>query len=149
MVKKLELLLKKIPQKLTAERFLSFVTENFPSNIIRSKGLFWIASRSNQALVWSSAGGSIKADPAGVWWDSMPFNERINYPSFLNNQSQIESEWHVDFGDRKIELVFIGQNLDVKSITKVLENCLLTEKELVDWGNGDFSQHDNWPIKNH
>ena len=131
------------------ERFLSFVTENFPSNIIRSKGLFWIASRSNQALVWSSAGGSIKADPAGVWWDSMPFNERINYPSFLNNQSQIESEWHVDFGDRKIELVFIGQNLDVKSITKVLENCLLTEKELVDWGNGDFSQHDNWPIKNH
>ena len=78
----------------------------------------------------------------------MPFNERINYPSFLNNQSQIESEWHVDFGDRKIELVFIGQNLDVKSITKVLENCLLTEKELVDWGNGDFSQHDNWPIKN-
>ena len=64
-------------------------------------------------------------------------------------QSQIESEWHVDFGDRKIELVFIGQNLDVKSITKVLENSLLTEKELVDWGNGDFSQHDNWPIKNH
>ena len=130
------------------KRFLSFVTENFPSNIIRSKGLFWIASRSSQALVWSSAGGSIKADPAGVWWDSMPFNERINYPSFLNNQSQIESEWDVDFGDRKIELVFIGQNLDVKSITKVLEDCLLTKEELIDWRNGDFSQYDDWPIKN-
>ena len=48
-----------------------------------------------------------------------------------------------------ISLFFIGQNLDIKSITKVLEHCLLTEKELVDWGNGDFSQHDNWPIKNH
>ena len=73
----------------------------------------------------------------------MPYNERINYPSFLNNQSQIESEWDVDFGDRKIELVFIGQNLDVKSITKVLEDCLLTKEELIDWGNGDFSQYDD------
>ena len=51
----------------------------------------------------------------------------------MNNQSQIESEWDVDFGDRKIELVFIGQNLDVKSITKVLEDCLLTKEELIDW----------------
>ena len=42
---------------------LSFVTKDFPSNIIRSKGLFWIASRSNQALIWSSAGESVKADP--------------------------------------------------------------------------------------
>lgn len=130
------------------DRFLSFVTENFPSNIIRSKGLFWIASRSSQALVWSSAGGSVKADPAGVWWHSMPFNERINYSSFVNNQDQIESGWDVDFGDRKTELVFIGKSLDVKSITKVLDSCLLTEDELIAWKNGDFPQYDKWPIKN-
>ena len=130
------------------DRFLSFITENFPSNIIRSKGLFWIASRSSQALVWSSAGGSVKADPAGVWWDSMPFNERINYSSFVNNQDQIESGWDVDFGDRKTELVFIGKSLDVKSITKVLDSCLLTEDELIAWKNGDFPQYDKWPIKN-
>ena len=130
------------------DRFLSFVTENFPSNIIRSKGLFWIASRSSQALVWSSAGGSVKADPAGVWWDSMPFNERINYSSFVNNQDEIESGWDADFGDRKTELVFIGKILDVKSITNVLESCLLSEDELITWRNGDFLQHDKWPIKN-
>ena len=129
-------------------RFLSFVTENFPTNIIRSKGLFWIASRSSQALVWSSAGGSVKADPAGVWWDSMPFNERINYPSFVNNQDEIESGWDADFGDRKTELVFIGKSLDVKSITNVLESCLLSKDELIAWRNGDFSQYDKWPIKN-
>ena len=129
-------------------RFLSFVTENFPTNIIRSKGLFWIASRSSQALVWSSAGGSVKADPAGVWWDSMTFNERINYSSFVNNQDEIESGWDADFGDRKTELVFIGKSLDVKSITNVLESCLLTEDELIAWKNGDFPQYDKWPIKN-
>lgn len=39
------------------ERFLAFVQHQFPSNIIRSKGLFWLASRPDQAIIWSSAGG--------------------------------------------------------------------------------------------
>src|SRR5690606_29439774 len=61
-----------------AERFLDYVNHRFPRNIIRSKGLFWLASRPDQALVWSSAGGSCKVDPAGIWWASMSFGERIN-----------------------------------------------------------------------
>ena len=129
------------------ERFLDFIQNKFPKNIIRSKGLFWIASRSDQALIWSSAGGSIKSDPAGVWWASMPFSERIKYGNFINNQQQIESEWEPDFGDRKIELVFIGQQLDVDSITNQLEKCLLNEKELIDWKNDQFKATDNWPIQ--
>ena len=136
---------KKVP--FHPERFLDFIQNKFPKNIIRSKGLFWIASRSDQALIWSSAGGSIKSDPAGVWWASMPFSERIKYGNFVNNQQQIESEWEPDFGDRKIELVFIGQQLDVDSITNQLEKCLLNEKELIDWKNDQFKTTDNWPIQ--
>ena len=136
---------KKVP--FHPERFLDFIQNKFPKNIIRSKGLFWIASRSDQALIWSSAGGSIKSDPAGVWWASMTFSERIKYGNFVNNQQQIESEWEPDFGDRKIELVFIGQQLDVDSITNQLEKCLLNEKELIDWKNDQFKATDNWPIQ--
>ena len=130
------------------ERFLDYVKTKFPSNIIRSKGLFWIASRSDQALVWSTAGGSIKTDPAGVWWASMPFTERINYSAFVNNQQHIESDWGVDFGDRKIELVFIGQNLDVKSIVQDLDSCLLDDFEIEKWKNDQFTKIDKWPISN-
>ena len=130
------------------ERFLDYVKTKFPSNIIRSKGLFWIASRSDQALVWSTAGGSVKTDPAGVWWASMPFTERINYSAFVNNQQHIESDWEVDFGDRKIELVFIGQNLDVKSIVQDLDNCLLDDFEIEKWKNNQFTKIDKWPILN-
>ena len=130
------------------ERFLDYVKTKFPSNIIRSKGLFWIASRSDQALVWSTAGGSVKTDPAGVWWASMPFTERINYSAFVNNQQHIESDWGVDFGDRKIELVFIGQNLDVKSIIQDLDNCLLDDFEIEKWKNNQFTKIDKWPILN-
>ncbi len=130
-------------------RFLNFATHHFPSNIIRSKGLFWLASRPDQALVWGSAGGSLKTDPAGVWWASMPFSERISYASFLDNQNTIEEDWDVSFGDRKTELVFIGQNIDVKLVTKHLDDCLLTEPELAQWKKGEFSTNDNWPIPNY
>ena len=129
-------------------RFLDFIQHTFPKNIIRSKGLFWIASRPDQALVWSSAGGSLKTDPAGVWWDSMPFSERINYADFVNNQQMIESEWSSDFGDRKIELVFIGQQLDVSAITNKLDECLLNQKEVSEWKRGKLQLTDNWPVSN-
>ena len=128
------------------ERFLNFVKNEFPSNIIRSKGLFWLSSRSDQALIWSTAGGSIKSDPAGVWWASMNFSERINNPVFVENQEQIESNWSQSFGDRKIELVFIGQQLNVSKVTKQLDKCLLSKDEIIDWKEDKLPKNDNWPI---
>jgi len=129
------------------ERFLNYLNQSFPQNIIRSKGLFWMASRSNQALIWSSAGSSCKADNAGVWWASMPFEERNNYASFKENKTQIESDWDAQFGDRKIELVFIGQHLNKEKMIAELEGCVLTGPELKVWGNQSFPQQDRWPIE--
>ncbi|WP_289064203.1 GTP-binding protein [uncultured Zobellia sp.] len=128
------------------ERFLTYLNQSFPQNIIRSKGLFWLASRSDQALLWSSAGGSCKADSAGVWWTSMPFSERINYASFCENQDQIESDWDVLFGDRKIELVFIGQHINKDKMISELQECVLTEPEIAVWKEQRFPQQDQWPI---
>jgi G3E family GTPase len=128
------------------ERFLNYISAEFPPGIIRSKGLFWLASRPNQALVWSSAGGSCKADYAGVWWASMPFQERINYASFLENRQHIEANWDPVFGDRKVELVFIGQYLDKAKIIEQLESCLLTEIETGFWKEGKLQMTDQWPL---
>jgi G3E family GTPase len=128
------------------DRFLNYLNQSFPQNIIRSKGLFWLASRPGQALLWSSAGGSCKADSAGVWWASMPFGERISQTSFNENKEQIESGWDAQFGDRKIELVFIGQHLDKEGMIVQLNKCLLTEEEIKLWENKAFTQKDEWPI---
>ena len=111
------------------ERFLKYINKDFPTTIIRSKGLFWLASRPGQALNWSQAGGSLKADSAGVWWSSMPFSERTRYMPFLENQELIESDWHRVYGDRKNELVFIGQDMDKSKIASDLQKCLYTEEE--------------------
>lgn len=126
-------------------RFFSYVQDKFPNTIIRSKGLFWMASRPEQALIWGQAGGSLKADSAGVWWSSMPFNERTQYAGFIENQEHIESGWDRKFGDRKNEIVFIGQDMDEEAIRTDLDNCLSSEDELDTnfWVDG---YKDHWPI---
>ena len=128
------------------ERFWYFIQNKFPNIIIRSKGLFWLASRPEQALVWGQAGGSLKADSAGVWWSSMPFEQRISSLNFTENQKQIEENWDKDFGDRKNEIVFIGQDMNEKEIRLDLESCLSSDEELNTgkWKNG---YQDNWPIE--
>lgn len=111
------------------ERFWAFISKGFPDSIIRSKGLFWLASRPDQALDWSQAGGSLRATQAGTWWASMPFEERIKFPIFVENQALIEQNWNKTLGDRHNELVFIGQFLDEALISSQLRNCQCTLEE--------------------
>lgn len=126
-------------------RLWNFIT-NFPESILRSKGLFWIASRPDQALNWSQAGGSIKAEGAGVWWASMPYNERINFSNFIENREIIEERWSLEFGDRLNELVFIGINLNETEIRNEIEKCICSINEIVDMQNGFGSNLDPFPI---
>ncbi len=128
------------------ERFWQYVQYRFPNTVIRSKGLFWIASRPEQALIWGQAGGSLRADSAGVWWSSMPFQKRAQYFAFLENQEQIEAEWDKTFGDRKNEIVFIGQAMDEERMREDLDACLSTIKELESqkWLKG---YDDEWPVE--
>ncbi|MCC5944282.1 MAG: GTP-binding protein [Bernardetiaceae bacterium] len=118
------------------ERFWKYISQNFPAGIVRSKGLFWIASRGDEALSWSQAGGSLRADKAGVWWASMSRQDRLLNPSYGIYQNEIEQRWDKTFGDRQNELVFIGLQLDAEEITKELEACLCTEKEVQAWIKG-------------
>jgi G3E family GTPase len=112
------------------KRFWHYLTQNWPASILRSKGLFWIASRPRQALNWGQAGGSLRMEPAGAWWASMSFAERLRYPSFVENRPQIEARWDKNFGDRFNELVFIGQDMDEAKIRAELTDCLLTYDEV-------------------
>jgi G3E family GTPase len=128
------------------ERFWTWLSEHFPTTIIRSKGMFWLASRPQQALNWSQAGGSLKADSAGVWWSSMPFGQRIRYAAFVEHQRSIEGRWDPVFGDRQNELVFIGQEMDEAAIRAGLEQCLCNEAEIAAWQAGQFAREDEWPI---
>lgn len=112
------------------ERFWRYLNDNYPSTVIRAKGLFWLASRPDDAINFSQAGGSSRLEKAGVWWCSMPYTERIEFPSFVHNKAYIEAKWHKLWGDRMNELVFIGQGMDKVKMIADLEKCLLTEGEI-------------------
>jgi G3E family GTPase len=111
------------------ERFWRYINEEYPSSVIRAKGLFWLGSRPNAAINFSQAGGSVRMEKAGVWWASMPYSERINYPSFVHNLDFIESRWDEVFGDRMNELVFIGQELNKDEMIKRLKECLIQDDQ--------------------
>jgi hypothetical protein len=75
----------------------------------------------------------------------MPYSERIRYASFLDNQDIIEEGWDKKFGDRKNELVFIGQEMNEAEIRKQLENCLCTDSE-IEATNLENGVADQWPL---
>ena len=112
------------------ERLIEFFN-NFPSNIIRSKGILWLATRNSIAINYSQAGKSIKVEPSGRWIADLPENEIKQY---LKEYPSLKKMWNDQFGDRMNEIVFIGQSLDTDKTKKELARCLLNDNEMAsDW----------------
>lgn len=111
------------------EKFYQFLhnTEQF-GKLIRSKGYFWLASRPQFCGQWSQAGGIAHYGFAGMFWKSIPEKD---WPTDQESLDDIQKQWVEPFGDMRQELVFIGQNLDQKRMTNALDECLLTEEELL------------------
>jgi len=111
------------------EKFHQFLhsTDNY-GKLIRSKGYFWLASRPEFAGQWSQAGGIARYGFAGMFWKAVP---KKDWPTDEEYLTSIENQWVEPFGDMRQELVFIGQNLDQSGITQALDNCLLSEEEVL------------------
>jgi G3E family GTPase len=109
------------------ERFLAAMQEDWPGTVLRSKGLFWLATRANWAGQWSQAGGLMRHGPAGFWWSAVP---REQWPEDPEQRAGIEAEVEGERGDRRQEIVFIGQHLAPEVIAARLDACLLDEAEL-------------------
>ncbi|HAU40993.1 MAG TPA: 4-hydroxytetrahydrobiopterin dehydratase [Gammaproteobacteria bacterium] len=102
-------------------------TEQF-GRLIRSKGYFWLATRPQFAGQWSQAGGIARYGFAGMFWKAVP---EKNWPQDEEALAFIKKQWIEPFGDMRQELVFIGQNLDQQGMTQALDDCLLSEEEVL------------------
>ena len=112
------------------QKFHDFLhgTEQF-GKLIRSKGYFWLATRPEFAGQWSQAGGIARYGFAGMFWKAVP---EKNWPRDADSLATIKEQWAEPFGDMRQELVFIGQNLDRNGMVKALDDCLLTEEEVLE-----------------
>ena len=108
------------------QRFLDFIESNL-DGIYRVKGYFWLATRMDFVGQISIAGKLAEISPAGKWWAAVPKNQwDIDDQEMMDS---IKTHWEYPYGDRRHELVFIGTDIDKKTITKRLELCLLTDEE--------------------
>jgi G3E family GTPase len=112
------------------EKFFHFLhdTEKF-GKLIRSKGYFWLASRPEFSGQWNQAGGIAHYGFAAMFWKSVP---KKDWPTDEESLSAIQKQWVEPFGDMRQELVFIGQQLDQVAMTRALNECLLSDDELLE-----------------
>ena len=96
--------------------------------LIRSKGFFWLATRPEYAGQWSQAGGIAHYGFAGMFWKSVP---KKDWPLEEDYLDAIRKMWVEPFGDMRQELVFIGQGLDKERMIERLDECLLSEDEVL------------------
>lgn len=127
------------------KRWETYLNHHYPNNIIRAKGLFWLASRPDKAINFSQAGGSLRVEDAGVWWCSMSYEERTSYADYHQFKDEIAAKWDKTWGDRQNELVFIGQNMDKERYLQELEACLISGEEVLGWQERIWEDHFPFP----
>ncbi|THF79458.1 GTP-binding protein [Cohnella fermenti] len=105
--------------------------ENWPEEVVRAKGMMWVASRNDTGQSLSQAGSSIQFGPSGYWLAALPEEEQ---EAHLRDDPELGEEWSDPFGDRVNKIVFIGVGLNPGQLSASLDACLLTEEEMKsDW----------------
>ncbi|OLS37871.1 GTP-binding protein [Bacillus sp. MRMR6] len=112
------------------DRFMQWL-EDWPVDVVRAKGFFWLASRNDMTGLLSQAGPSIVLQGAGEWLAAYPEQEQ---KQILIEEPELLETWDEEFGDRMTELVFIGVEMNREEIEASLDQCLLSGEEMtMDW----------------
>jgi G3E family GTPase len=100
--------------------------EEWPG-VLRSKGYFWIASQPKTCYMWSQAGANCLYERLGRWWAAIPDR---HWPKAESALHELRKVWDLEFGDRRNELAFIGEQIDRADLKRRLDACLVTLDEL-------------------
>ncbi|MCP1422817.1 GTP-binding protein [Paenibacillus amylolyticus] len=115
----------------------------WPEEVVRAKGLVWLAAEGDVAASLSQAGPSIQFGPAGHWVAALPEADK---EEILRNEPDVLEKWDAQWGDRQTELVMIGIEMERASIEDELDQCLLSDEEMLgDWGH--FDNPLPWPVE--
>ncbi|MGG4096504.1 GTP-binding protein [Paenibacillus lautus] len=113
------------PERLAA--FMSY----WPEEVVRAKGIAWLAVLEDVAASLSQAGPSIQFGPAGYWVAALTEQEQ---QELIQSEPDVQRKWDAVWGDRMTELVMIGIGMEQSLIEQELDDCLLTDQEMqLDW----------------
>ncbi|MEU6249693.1 GTP-binding protein [Glycomyces sp. NPDC047010] len=94
---------------------------------LRGRGHLWLASQPDAIAAWESSGGGVAMGGLGRWlaatpdaeWDESSPERRVN----------ADLHWDADYGDREVQLAFVGLHFAADELAAVLDACLLTDEE--------------------
>ncbi|MEZ5300219.1 MAG: GTP-binding protein [Verrucomicrobiales bacterium] len=115
------------------QRLYDLFQQEWPG-VIRSKGLFWLATRLRMAGFWSQAGAMCQNHCLGYFWAAVP---KEHWPQDAARLAEIEHAWREPNGDCRQEIVLIGSGMDQDELTAMLDGALLTPEEFA-------SDKDRW-----
>jgi G3E family GTPase len=98
-------------------------------NILRAKGFCWLAEHDSFIIGFAQSGRIGSLSPIMPWYTLIP-KEQWGVEEGTPDYDVIMSKFEEPHGDRRQELVFIGTDLNTENITKDLNQCLMTKKEL-------------------
>ena len=110
-------------QRMAADR--QRVRDKDLGQMIRAKGFLWLADTHDLMTTFSHAGNLVTMSPGGLW----AALESKAYRGTKEEQAKLRKDWVAPWGDRRQDLVFIGQNLNHQTVQALLDECLLSDEE--------------------
>ncbi|EFC42999.1 predicted protein [Naegleria gruberi] len=107
-----------------------FYSEKYmQQNVLRSKGYCWLNTRNDYCGDWEQAGNQITIHDGGLFFAALGEEQGKS----MYGEEVFERVKKEDFkdgvGDRRQELVIIGQNLNEEEITKRLDALLISDED--------------------
>jgi G3E family GTPase len=107
-------------------RFWDWFNADHPG-LLRVKGLVWLATRNLLVGGVSRTRWQNSCGAAGIWWAALP---REEWPEETAALARMQETWREPYGDRRQELVLIGNSAQVSNTLRhELDACLLTAEE--------------------
>lgn len=103
------------------KRFMDFVNNRYPSQLIRSKGYIWFSDADQDVQLFEQAGRNSSVMEVSYWIDALVEEQKQAY---LDANPDVKEEWDEEFGDRENQIVFIGKGYNQAEIKAELEKCL-------------------------
>lgn len=95
--------------------------QNFPDEIIRTKGTFWAQQNPEMCYIFEQAGHQVRLNENGLWVATAPEAE---FKQIIADNPEIMDNWDDEVGDRENRLCIIGRHMDKDDIIAKLDACL-------------------------
>ena len=103
------------------QRFMNFVNNNYPKELIRAKGYIWFSDADANVQLFEQAGRNSSVMTVAYWIDALEEKQKQEY---LEYNPDVKEAWDEEFGDRVNQLVIIGKGYNKEAIEAELKKCL-------------------------